>query len=218
MFYDSKQNIITGKIYIFIHLFNIHQNHYWQKCWKWICFSSVQYGHKNKHQVWSDWVITINDRWSINILKKKSHSISSASLTWSSCLYKTAKQRLKAQLCSLNAGIVWAEQEERWGGWKKIKEEPTVPTSISNTVAHAAIFKPDAGLRKPQRRRDGKGREGQLVGEERLFGRNVVWVKQHEEMVAQELSGQIRGWSLWVCVCMCVCSNCFFPPTFHWYY
>lgn len=29
---------------------------------------------------------------------------------------------------------------------KKIKEKSTVPTSISNTVAHAAIFKPDAGL------------------------------------------------------------------------
>ncbi len=31
-------------------------------------------------------------------------------------------------------------------GEKKIKEKPTVPTSISNTVAHAALFKPDAGL------------------------------------------------------------------------
>lgn len=79
---------------------------------------------------------------------------------------------------------------------KKIKEESTAPTSISNTVAHAAIFKPDAGLSRVERRTDGMGREVRLVGEERLSGRNVVRVKQHEEMVAQELSGQIRGWSL----------------------
>lgn len=75
---------------------------------------------------------------------------------------------------------------------KKIKEEPTVPTSISNTVAHAAIFKPDAGLRKP---REGGMERGEKASswEKRGSGRNVVRVKQHEEMVAQELSGQIRG-------------------------
>lgn len=40
------------------------------------------------------------------------------------------------------------------------------------------------------------GREVRLVGEERLSGRNVVRVKQREEMVARELSGQITDWSL----------------------
>lgn len=38
--------------------------------------------------------------------------------------------------------------------------------------------------------------EVQPLGEERLFGGNVFRVKQHVEMVAYELSGQIRGWSL----------------------
>lgn len=47
-----------------------------------------------------------------------------------------------------------------------------------------------------ERRTDGMGREVRLVGEERLSGRNVVRVKQREEMVARELSGQITGWSL----------------------
>lgn len=36
---------------------------------------------------------------------------------------------------------------------KKTKKEPTVLTSISNTVAHVAIFKPDAGLQKTERKR-----------------------------------------------------------------
>ena len=35
---------------------------------------------------------------------------------------------------------------------KNPKKEPTVLTSISNTVAHVAIFKPDAGLQKLRER------------------------------------------------------------------
>lgn len=58
-----------------------------------------------------------------------------------------------------------------------------VQTSISNTVAQAIIFKPDARLQKPKKKRNGLG-EVQPLGEERLFGGNVFWVKQHEEMVA----------------------------------
>lgn len=37
--------------------------------------------------------------------------------------HKSTKQRLHTQLCFLNAGIVWAEQEEGWGGWKKEKRK-----------------------------------------------------------------------------------------------
>lgn len=34
---------------------------------------------------------------------------------------------------------------------KKIKEKPTLPTSIGNTVARTAIFKPDAGYRNGEK-------------------------------------------------------------------
>lgn len=90
--------------------------------------------------------------------------------------------------CTLNF-VLWMQalykpSRKRHEEDGKIKGKPTVPTSISNTVAHAALFKPDAGL--------WEWREGDVewCGEvrpgrgERLSERNVVWVKQHEETVA----------------------------------
>lgn len=60
---------------------------------------------------------------------------------------------------------------KRTGGKKKIKEELTVQTSISNTVAHT-IFKPDAGLQKLREIRKEWGKRSSSCN--RLFGRNVV--------------------------------------------
>lgn len=66
--------------------------------------------------------------------------------------YATNQQRQHTVLSMQALYELSRKRDEEDGEKKKIKEEPTVPTSISNTVAHAGKFKPDAGLRKLRER------------------------------------------------------------------
>lgn len=96
-----------------------------------------------------------------------------------------------------------AEQEEKYGEYKKNKLKEGKKKKIKAESTSHGFYQSHSSTRrdiqtrcwstKVERRTDGKGREVRLVGEERLSRRNVVRIKQREEMVARELSGQITG-------------------------